>query len=93
MDPATRRELAHRALVPGGVLALFGHEYTFADPHVEAAVNAAYARHAPELLHDPDRWMQAELAGTPLFTDVTTREYETVVPYPTAAYLSLPVSE
>ena len=46
VDPATRRELAHRALVPGGVLALFGHEYAFADPHVEAAVNAAYARHA-----------------------------------------------
>ena len=89
VDPATRRELAHRALVPGGVLALFGHEYAFADPHVEAAVNAAYARHAPELLHDPDRWMHAELADTPLFTDVTTREYESVVPYPTAAYLSL----
>jgi hypothetical protein len=94
VDPGRRVALAHRALAPGGVLALFGHEYRFADPPVEAAVHAAYVPHAPELLDDPANprtmtWLADELTGTPLFTDVTTRWFEAVVPYPTARYRRL----
>jgi SAM-dependent methyltransferase len=94
VDPARRISLAHRALVPGGVLALFGHEYGFADPPVEAAVHEAYRPHAPELLDDPANprtmtWLTDELSGTPLFTDVTVRWFESVVPYPTARYRRL----
>jgi hypothetical protein len=38
---------------PGGVLALFGHEYQFADPQMAAAVHGeAYSLYAPELLDD-----------------------------------------
>jgi SAM-dependent methyltransferase len=95
VEPARRRELAHRALSPRGVLALFGHEYRFADPPVEAAVHAQYAVHAPELLDDPATgpptmtWLTGELSGTPLFTDVRSVWFRAVVPYPTDRYLRL----
>jgi SAM-dependent methyltransferase len=94
IDSARRAELGHRALIPGGTLALFGHEYRFADPAVEQAVHAQYAIHAPELLEDPANpqtmtWLADELSGTPLFGDVTTRWFSTVVPYPTPRYLRL----
>jgi SAM-dependent methyltransferase len=50
--------------------------------------------HAPELLDDPAdpktmTWLTDELRGTPLFTDVTQRWFEVVVPYPTARYRRL----
>lgn len=94
VDASRRLGLAHRALVPGGTLALFGHEYRFADEPVEHAVHAAYGVHAPELLDDPAKprtmtWLADELSGTPLFTDVTSHWFETVVPYPTRRYLRL----
>jgi SAM-dependent methyltransferase len=95
VEESRRVELAHRALAPDGVLALFGHEYWFADPPVETAVHAVYADHAPELLDDPAAgpptmtWLADELSGTPLFADVTTHWFQTVVPYPTARYLRL----
>jgi trans-aconitate methyltransferase len=96
VDEQRRMALAHRALAPDGVLALFGHQYAFADSDVEADVHAAYARHAPELLDPPDRserpavdYMTDELTGSALFTDVRTRLFETVVPYPTQRYRRL----
>jgi SAM-dependent methyltransferase len=96
MDHERRLQLAHRALAPGGVLALFGHRYGIADPALEHDLNGAYARHAPELLNLPDsgpppavHWMALELAGTPLFTDLQTRQFQRVEPYPTQRYRRL----
>jgi SAM-dependent methyltransferase len=96
VDEASRLALAHAALEPGGVLALFGHQYGFADLEVEAEINEVYARYAPELL-DQARlppaptaaWMTTELAGSPLFTRVAQRDFERVVPYPTERYVRL----
>jgi SAM-dependent methyltransferase len=96
VDEATRLALAHAALAPGGVLALFGHQYGFADPEVEAEINKVYARYAPELL-DQARlppaptaaWMTTELAGSPLFTRVEQRDFERIVSYPTERYVRL----
>jgi SAM-dependent methyltransferase len=91
MDEATRLERAHAALAPGGVLALFGHQYGFADPAVEAELNRVYARYAPELL-DPQptcAWLPGELSASHLFTDVTRRTFTRVEPYPTRRYLRL----
>ena len=96
VDEPTRLALAHAALEPGGVLALFGHRYGFVDPDVEAEVNEVYARHAPELLEGGQLnpapatdWMTAELAGSPLFTRVEQRDFDRVVPYPTQRYVRL----
>jgi trans-aconitate methyltransferase len=95
MDEATRLDRAHAALTPGGVLALFGHQYKFADPAIEVRLNEAYARHAPELLDDPQKpaptlhWLAAELAGSALFTDVEQRTFHRIVPYPTRRYVRL----
>ena len=96
VDERRRSALAHRALALDGVLALFGHQYAFADPVVEAALNTAYAQHAPELLDVPDRsgssavdYLTGELTGSALFTDVRVRLFETVVPYPAPRYRRL----
>jgi SAM-dependent methyltransferase len=97
VPPELRLDLAHRALAPGGVLALFGHRYGFVDDALEADLNRAYAAHAPALLdqeHGPppppeDHWMTRELAGHPGFTAVTGRGFERVVRYPTARYTAL----
>jgi SAM-dependent methyltransferase len=94
VDEATRLALAHAALAPGGALALFGHMYGFADPELEAEVNKAYARYAPELRDPPPpgptaHWMTAELSGSPLFTGVEQRDFQRIVPYPTQRYLRL----
>jgi hypothetical protein len=76
------------------VLALFGHEYAFADPEVGAAVNAVYERYAPELRDDPTQhlthaWPPPELTGSSLFTGVEARWFQAVVPYPTRRYRRL----
>jgi SAM-dependent methyltransferase len=97
VDPDVRWRLAHDALAPGGTLALFGHEYAFADPDLEEKINDVYRQVAPELLDDPaehpdtpeENWFHVEMAGSGLFTDVTSTMINSVVPYPTARYLTL----
>jgi SAM-dependent methyltransferase len=99
VDAQLRCQLAYDALAPGGVLALFGHEYQFADPQMAAAVHGeAYPRYAPELLDDPtdtppggpaEQWFAVELAGCGLFADVHAFEFRRVVRYPTVQYLAL----
>jgi SAM-dependent methyltransferase len=96
VDGASRLALAHAALAPGGVLALFGHRYGAGEPPTEAAINEAYAGIAPELLNPaqhspgPDAdWMTVELAGSPLFTDVMQKDFQRVERYPTERYIRL----
>jgi SAM-dependent methyltransferase len=98
MPPATRLDTARTILSPGGVLALFGHEYGFADGALEADLDRAYAAHEPELLdeghHGPppppgEHWTARELAGHAGFTEVTAVGFEAVVPYPTGRYVAL----
>jgi SAM-dependent methyltransferase len=99
VDAQRRCQMAYDALAPGGVLAVFGHEYRFADPQMAAAVHGeAYAQYAPELLEDPadtspggpgEQWFAVELAGCGLFTDVRTVEFRRVLRYPTVQFLAL----
>jgi SAM-dependent methyltransferase len=97
VDPSVRWWRAHDALAPGGTLALFGHWYGFADETLEEQINIVYGEIAPELLDDPgarpgmpeeDRF-HVEMAGSGLFGEVTSTLVESVVPYPTARYLTL----
>ena len=48
-------------LKPNGALAIFGNDWTLADPDVNAAVDAAYTRLAPELRDSPlGFWYRAD---------------------------------
>ena len=94
VDPVRRTELAARALAPGGVLAVFGHEFGFLTEDFARDINEVYLRIAPEISHrdgalhpgvfHPDEWR-----GSPWFGDVEQDEFVTVVPYPTERYISL----
>jgi trans-aconitate methyltransferase len=97
IDPTTRCILAYKALTPGGVLAVFGHRYLFADSQVEQTIDRVYARWAPQLVDDPatravaahEYWYAKELASCGLFVDVHAEAFDTVLRYPTAAYMEL----
>jgi SAM-dependent methyltransferase len=92
MDPDRRLGLAHRALAPGGVLALFGHTYFFADERLRDATNEVYRRRAPELA-DVDTATAPPPTPEPhasaLFTDPRTATFEALLSYPTDRYLAL----
>jgi SAM-dependent methyltransferase len=90
MDPEQRLRLAHRAVAPGGTLALFGHLYSFIDPDLRNAMDRAYRRHAPELAHvEPTGPLTPEPHASPLFTDPRVERFGTRLSYPTARYLAL----
>jgi trans-aconitate methyltransferase len=72
LDAATRCQRAHDALAPGGVLAVFGHRYDFADPSAGAAVAVAYRTVDPSLEEHLDGWFRDEIADSALFVDITT---------------------
>jgi SAM-dependent methyltransferase len=91
VNPERRLLLAHRALAPGGVLALFGHSYGFADPALAAEVDTVYRRLAPEAADPPPLHETAvpEPHASPLFTDPQTGTFTATVRYPTDRYLRL----
>jgi len=61
LDPGVRFDKAVRALVPTGALAVFGHAPCVDDSPLRRAIDAAYARHAPELRGvEPMRWYAQE---------------------------------
>jgi SAM-dependent methyltransferase len=96
VDETRRWRLAIDALVPGGVLALFGHRYRFADAAVEREIEAVYRRLAPTLLpppedsEDPEKdWFHVEMTGSGLFVDVESTLIRSAVEYPAARYRAL----
>jgi SAM-dependent methyltransferase len=95
-DPDHRVELAHRALRPGGTLALLSHQHGFADEALETKVHAVYERHAPHLRTRPFRAgpeviepLTDELTRTGRFGEVRSVTVTYDHPYPTARYLGL----
>jgi len=94
VDHTRRTRLAAEALAPGGVLAVFGHDYGFADDGLRAAMDEVYLRVAPEIADEPGQrhpgWFRVdELRGSAWFTDVREQEVVRVVPFDTARYLTL----
>jgi len=94
IDPAVRMPLAADAVTAGGVLALFGHTYAFADGDVEAALDAVYRATAPALVAGPPARATApaaypEVSGSAFWTDPAAAVFSRVIPYPTDAYLRL----
>jgi SAM-dependent methyltransferase len=98
VDADVRWRHAHDSLSPGGVLAVFGHGYAFADDELARAVHEeAYARVAPELLADSadepgtpqESWFHREMVASGLFDDVVATSVDAVLEYPTARYRAL----
>ncbi|QGN48969.1 class I SAM-dependent methyltransferase [Micromonospora sp. WMMD558] len=98
VDRTRRSRLAAEALAPGGVLAVFGHDFGFVDARLRAELDAVYLQHAPEIADQPGRPVNTrhpgvfhpdELRGSPWFIDVEEQRVVTVVPYDTARYLTL----
>ncbi len=98
VEHTRRTRLAAEALAPGGVLAIFGHDYGFVDARLRAAMHEVYLAHAPEIADRPGRpvhtrhsgaFHPGELRDSPWFTDVEQRRVVTVLPYDTARYLTL----
>ncbi len=69
-------------LTPNGALAIFGNDWTLADPEVNAAVDAAYIRLAPELRDSPlGFWYRADgplppmIEGCGLYRDLVYERF------------------
>jgi hypothetical protein len=95
-DPRRRAELAHAALCPGGTLALFDNQNTFADEALMHRIHAVYDEVAPQLSHIPQpvdggviAERSAELAESGLFTDIDCATVVHDQPYPTSRYIGL----
>jgi len=96
VDRERRTRLAYEALAPGGVLAIFGHNYGFADEDTAEAINAVYLEHAPEiaersgsLVYHPMVFRPDELRMSQLFQDYEEQCVVRMMPFETARYLAL----
>ncbi|HEX6686640.1 MAG TPA: class I SAM-dependent methyltransferase [Candidatus Limnocylindrales bacterium] len=86
LHESTRCRLAHDALAPGGALAVFGHQYGFADPAVKRTLDPIFGGDG---MPPPEDWITAEIGGSGLFTGVRVENLSADVPYPTQRYLDL----
>jgi SAM-dependent methyltransferase len=90
IDPAVRMRLAAEAVHPGGVLALFGHDYHVVDDRLADGIDDIYAGYAPAL-HTRTRPPQIdpEFATAPCWTSPRTARFTRLISYATSDYLRL----
>jgi SAM-dependent methyltransferase len=96
VDPATRFQLAHDAVAPDGVLALFGHAYMFVDDDVADAIHEVYRQLAPSLLDQPAQQRRPsapsyapEMRGSGRWSEVRDESFERTVAYSSRDYVRL----
>ncbi|MEV1147600.1 class I SAM-dependent methyltransferase [Micromonospora sp. NPDC049799] len=89
LDPAIRNRHAHDALTPGGTLAVLGHTYDYADPEHGRALDAVFRTADPTAPRRGPDWLHDDIAGSGLFTEVTTTTRLRDVPFATDRYLDL----
>lgn len=89
--PVDRCALAHRALMPGGSLAVLWNTTTWPDPQLRHRLEDVYQSLAPTLtLGGPptDHWL-AEMTDSGLFNSPRRLDYRFEVAYPIGQYLEL----
>jgi trans-aconitate methyltransferase len=98
IDPKRRVDLAHAALAPGGLLALFWHGAMLGDAELHAALAQVDARHGLAEEHTAHRWLAQDHPVRPgdyapelaqldnRFTAVETHRYPWRQTYSSAAY-------
>ncbi|WP_243709793.1 trans-aconitate 2-methyltransferase [Micromonospora sp. 15K316] len=89
LDPATRNQLAHDALAPGGTLAVFAHKYGYADPVQSRAIDTALRAIDPDVKDRPAGWFHLDITASGLFTDVRSDTVDRDLALPTDRYLDL----
>jgi len=89
VDPVRRWDLAHDALAPGGVIALFGHRYEVADEAIRADLDDVYRRLAPSIADDAAFPVRPYGFDIERATDLRREELVWTVPTSTRDYLRL----
>jgi hypothetical protein len=96
LDPDTRFERAASTLVETGSLAILGNATLGVNADILPDVDAAYARHAPQLLGpSPTNWYLTDgpvpelIRESGFFDDVRCKSYSWSMRYSAADYLSL----
>lgn len=97
LDPDTRAQRAARLLRPGGWLALLWNNPAIDDASLQAEIDAAYQRHAPELrgeskgtpIQTAERTAQEEIRQSPLLSESETLHLPWTHRYTTAEHADL----
>jgi len=96
LDPATRFEKVASALVPNGMLAIFGYVTLGASGALRLELKEAYKNHAPALVSPSSTSWYARggpigdlIRKSGLFGELEARSYTTSIEYLTDQYLSL----
>ncbi|MGK5522877.1 hypothetical protein ACSNN9_26460, partial [Micromonospora sp. URMC 107] len=90
-EQQTRAATAMRTLVDGfgGTLAVFGHEYGYADPAQAHAVDTTLRAIDPTATRRRADWFHHDITGSDLFTDVRADTLHRDLPLSTDRYLRL----
>jgi SAM-dependent methyltransferase len=94
VDPAVGLGKAGAMLRPGGAVAIFGNEPLAGESTAHQRIQAAYARHAPELVRrfverENEPSIEREVAATGLFEPAVAREYAWRQAYSATGYADL----
>ena len=89
LDPATRNHRTRDALAPGGVLAVFGHRYGFADPAVAATVDGVLRAVDPTVRDREEHWLLDDVRGSGAYGVVEERIWHTYPEVDKDRYLQL----
>ena len=89
LDPATRNQRTRDALAPGGVLAVFGHRYGYADEAVAATVDGVLRAVDPSVRDRPEHWLRDDVRGSGVYARVEERVWHTYPVLSRADYLRL----
>lgn len=89
LDPHTRNQRVLDALSPGGTLAVFAHQYGFADPLHYAAIDAAFASLGESDQDRPESWFYDDITASGLWSDVLAQRSVRQVDFTTERYLLL----
>ncbi|MEV4350385.1 methyltransferase domain-containing protein [Actinoplanes sp. NPDC049596] len=89
MDESTRNQRAEKALAPGGVLAVFGHRFGYADPALSAAIGEVFDRAGRDVKLRSGHWFADDLRASGLWPRVDEHEWHQDLPLSTERYLDL----
>ncbi len=89
LDPVTRNKRTRAALAPGGVLAVFGHRYGYADPAVAATIDGVLCAVDPTVQDRPEHWLLDDVRGSGVYGHVEERIWHTYPDLTRADYLRL----
>ncbi|XVV11938.1 class I SAM-dependent methyltransferase [Actinoplanes sp. CA-131856] len=89
MAEETRNQRAFAALTPGGILAVFGHRFGYADPAQSAAIGEVFDRTGRDVPTRPDHWVAADVRGSGVWSRVDELEWHEDLPLSTEGYLAL----